>query len=258
MARTVSDIAMMQNIVSGRHPLDMVTVAEKVIVPTQAPASLKGRKIAYSMDLGAYEVDAGVIAATRQALQVLRDLGAHVEEVDLGWDVSIIRAAEAYFAHGWGNTMTQDFARDRLLMSEYAIDFVESAAQATVANYHFARDVEARMYESFGPLMEGYDGFVCPTLAVPSVPAEFIPRKTPVVFNGREKIVSDDEWAMTTPFNTLSRCPVLSVPSGFHPNGLPTGIQIVGRTYDDVSVFEIGLAFEQASPWLQSGRRPII
>ena len=43
-------------------------------------------------------------------------------------------------------------------------------------------------------------------------------------------------WCMTNPFNMLSRCSVISVPSGFDSNGLPTGIQIVGRTYDDVSV----------------------
>lgn len=256
MARTVADIAIMQNIVSGRHPRDVVSLAEKVVVPTVAPVSLKGRRIAWSMNLGAYEVDDGVVAATRDALKLLESLGAIVEEVDLGWDVSIIRAAEAYFAHGWGNTMTQDFERDRQLMTEYAVDFVESAALATVENYHFARSIEAKMYASFGPLMENFDAFICPTLAVPSVPAEFIPSKTPVLFNGREKIISDDEWAMTTPFNTLSRCPVLSVPSGFHASGVPTGIQIVGRTYDDISVFDIGLAYEQAKPWLGSGKRP--
>jgi amidase len=51
---------------------------------------------------------------------------------------------------------------------------------------------------------------------------------------------------MTTPFNTMSRCPVLSVPSGRASNGVPTGIQIVGRTYCDADVFRAGMAFETA------------
>jgi aspartyl-tRNA(Asn)/glutamyl-tRNA(Gln) amidotransferase subunit A len=51
---------------------------------------------------------------------------------------------------------------------------------------------------------------------------------------------------MTIPFNILSRCPVLSVPSGRAHNGVPTGLQIVGRTYDDETVFRVGAAVELA------------
>ena len=51
---------------------------------------------------------------------------------------------------------------------------------------------------------------------------------------------------MTTPFNTMSRCPVLSVPSGRAKNGVPTGIQIVGRTYCDADVFQAAMAYETA------------
>lgn len=66
-------------------------------------------------------------------------------------------------------------------------------------------------------------------------------------------------WCMTFPFNTLSRCPVLSVPSGFGKNGVPTGLQIVGKTFDDVSVFRAAAAFEKKSPWLHDRKhRPVI
>ena len=60
---------------------------------------------------------------------------------------------------------------------------------------------------------------------------------------------------MTYPFNICSRCPVMSVPSGFARNGVPTGLQIVGRTYDDVSVFRAAAAFEAARPWLDTEER---
>ena len=57
-------------------------------------------------------------------------------------------------------------------------------------------------------------------------------------------------WVMTTPFNTMSRCPVLTVPSGRAGNGVPTGIQIVGRTYRDQDVFRAAAAYEKAAgPW---------
>jgi Asp-tRNA(Asn)/Glu-tRNA(Gln) amidotransferase A subunit family amidase len=54
-------------------------------------------------------------------------------------------------------------------------------------------------------------------------------------------------------FNVMSRCPVLSVPSGFAGNAVPTGLSIAGRTYDDETVFRLGAALERERPW---DRRP--
>jgi Asp-tRNA(Asn)/Glu-tRNA(Gln) amidotransferase A subunit family amidase len=54
---------------------------------------------------------------------------------------------------------------------------------------------------------------------------------------------------MTYPFNMLSQLPVMSVPSGFALTGVPTGIQIVGRSYDDLSVFRIARTLELAASW---------
>jgi Asp-tRNA(Asn)/Glu-tRNA(Gln) amidotransferase A subunit family amidase len=64
---------------------------------------------------------------------------------------------------------------------------------------------------------------------------------------------------LTPTFNILSRCPVLVVPGGFADNGLPVGVQIVGRTYDDVTPFRLGAALERVRPWLDvDDRRPAI
>jgi Asp-tRNA(Asn)/Glu-tRNA(Gln) amidotransferase A subunit family amidase len=60
---------------------------------------------------------------------------------------------------------------------------------------------------------------------------------------------------MTIPFNICSRCPVMSVPSGRAHTGVPTGVQIVGRTYDDVSVFRAAAALERLRPWLDTPER---
>ena len=65
---------------------------------------------------------------------------------------------------------------------------------------------------------------------------------------------------MLTPvFNIMSRCPVLNVPSGFADNGVPTGLQIAGRTYDDVTAFRVGAALERERPWFDvDARRPTL
>jgi Asp-tRNA(Asn)/Glu-tRNA(Gln) amidotransferase A subunit family amidase len=58
-------------------------------------------------------------------------------------------------------------------------------------------------------------------------------------------------------FNVLSRCPVLSVPSGFADNGVPTGVQIAARPYDDVTSFRLGAALERVAPWPDARDQPI-
>ncbi len=87
---------------------------------------------------------------------------------------------------------------------------------------------------------------------------EHDPAKDQITING----VAVDPmigWAMTYSFNVMSRCPVISVPSGRASNGVPTGIQIVGRSYDDARVFQAATAFEGAAPWLDCAeRRPVL
>jgi amidase len=108
------------------------------------------------------------------------------------------------------------------------------------------------MYSTLGPTLERYNVLICPTTALPAVPADFDHSKDTVKVNGK-KVSPFVGWAMTTPFNTMSRCPVLSLPSGRAKNGVPTGIQIGGRTYCDADVFRAAMAYETAQgPWFRS------
>jgi amidase len=115
-------------------------------------------------------------------------------------------------------------------------------------------DHVGRMYETLGPILQKYRLLICPTLAVPAVGAEHDPTGPNLRINGVE-VDAMLQWCLTYPFNMLSRCPVMSVPSGLAKSGVPTGIQIVGRTFDDVSVFRAAAAFEQARPWLDTPER---
>ena len=111
----------------------------------------------------------------------------------------------------------------------------------------FVRALEAigEMFLSFGPVMERYDALICPTNALPAVPADFDPSKDSLEIAGRE-VSPELGWVMTVPFNALSRCPVLSVPTGFASNGVPTGMQIVANPYRDEDAFRLALAYETA------------
>ena len=107
--------------------------------------------------------------------------------------------------------------------------------------------------------MAKHDLFICPTTALPAVKADFDQSRDTVEINGKA-VNPMLGWVMTSPFNTLSRCPVLTLPSGRAGNGVPTGIQLVGKTYRDVDVIRAGLAYEAAAaPWYRDqGSRPAL
>ena len=110
-----------------------------------------------------------------------------------------------------------------------------------------------RVWEDYlGPLFDAYDVLITPTVSSPEIPAENW-QKTKLIVNG--KSVTDTDMAMTALWNMFGHCPVLAIPSGKTDRGLPTGIQIIGRPYDDVTVFRIGTSLEHVRPWLDTGER---
>ena len=255
MARSVADCARLQNVMAGPHPRDIASLKPKLRLPLEY-RPVKGMKIAWSMDLGYFEVDPQVRTNTANALQKLADAGAVVEEVDIGWTPSVFTAASNYLGHLMGATIAPMMRRHRDELTNYARAFGEKAGTTTAADFADSYEVASEMYDTFGPMMQKYDAFICPTLAIPAVPAAHDSSRDQVHINGVE-VDPFLGWAMTYPFNILSRCPVLSVPSGRADNDVPTGVQIVGRTYDDATVFRVGHAIEAADPWyVEAAHRP--
>ncbi|MET1025745.1 MAG: amidase [Dongiaceae bacterium] len=260
MARSIQDAILLQNVISGPSPTDIASLRPKLRLPT-AYKPIKGWKIAYSMDLGFFEVDKDVVANTKKALSVFRSLGATVEEVDLGWGPEALKAGLNHLDHLFGTVMAGHARKHRKIMTKYAVRFAKAAARSTPAKFLASLETACKMYDTFGPLMEKYDVFICPTNALPAVKADFEPGVDTLRINGKVSALDPMlGWCMTAPFNTLSRCPVLSVPTGRAANGVPTGMQIVGRSYCDADVFRAGLAYETAiDGWYgNKRRRPVL
>lgn len=247
LGRSVADVALMQNVIAGPDPLDIASLREHVEIKAK-PRSIEGWKIAYSLDLGYFKVDRDVRDNTLAALKVFEDLGCEVEEVDLGWTEESAAAAWNYLAHLFGASMADDYRKHKKLMIPYAAAFIEAGMKSKAEDFVDSLRVAGEMYATFGPMMKNYHAFVCPTLAKPAIRAN-----DPLDygdFKSKGKVIPDAlAWCMTYPFNMLSRCPVISVPSGHVRSGVPTGIQIVGRTFDDQRVFRAAAAFEAARPW---------
>ena len=252
LARTVRDCALLENVIAGPHPSDVASLRPKLEIPDELPG-IKGLRIALSLDLGCYEVDADVVANTRSAADRLREAGAIVEEVSLPWDRAVIgRAGRIHFGMIFGPSIKELYAKAGDQFTSYARRFVEESNTVTKDEFVEGLALEAKIYEPLGEALERYDALVCPTFLVPALPAEY--DGEPTVVNGK----SMNDWIdvlMTLPFNIASRCPVLSVPSGRARNGVPIGLSIVGKTYDDVMVFRIASAFEKVQPWLDSEER---
>ncbi|MCB2121103.1 MAG: amidase, partial [Rhodobacteraceae bacterium] len=119
MARTVRDTILMQNVMAGPHPRDISTLRPRLRLPSEMKP-IKGWKIAYSMDLGLFEVDSEVQANTLAALDVFRSLGATVEEVDLGWPADALEAGLTYLRHIFGAYLGQLLADHADEMTDYA------------------------------------------------------------------------------------------------------------------------------------------
>jgi len=248
MARTVADCALLENVIAGPHPSDVASIRPKLEIPGRLQP-IAGLRIAFSPDLGCYDVDGDVAANTRAAADRLRDAGASVHEVSLPWDLeTIARTADIHFAMVFSESIKETSERHPDELTSYASRLVADSAQVSKDDFYAGLGLEAAIYEPLGELLEEYDALICPTFAVPALPAEYDPGDRLEV-NGRPV----ERWLdvlMTLPFNIASRCPVLNVPSGLSRDGVPTGLAVVGRTYDDVTAFRVAAAHEARLPWL--------
>ena len=256
LARTVDDCALLENVIAGPHPSDIVSLRPKLEIPDSQPG-IAGLRIAVSPNLNCYSVDQDVAENFAAAVDRLRSTGAVVEEVSLPWEKATIeRAANIHFGMIFGPSIKALYERSGDLFTSYARSFYRDSMEIAKDDFVDGLMLEAKIYEPLGHVLERYDVLVCPTFPVPALPAEY--DSEPTMIDGR----MTKNWIdilMTVPFNITSRCPVMSVPSGRARNGVPTGMSIVGRTYDDVTVFQVARAYERVQPWLDAPeRRPAV
>jgi len=247
LSRTVADAALFQNIIAGPHPRDIVSLRPKVRVPG-LNGDVSGWKMALCVTLGDYIVDDDVAANTRAAADAFREAGAAVEEVELPWSRhEIDLAVRTHFSLLFAAWVKEIYDEHRDLLTTYAIDFAEEMLHIPLTPLE-GMEIEGKVYAALSDLLTNNRILLCPTIALPALEAGNDYMDSKVLINGIESELNRDVF-LTTVFNICSRCPVMSVPSGLSRNGVPTGLQIVGRTYDDVSVFNAAAAFERLRPW---------
>ena len=238
MARTVEDCRLLENVMAGPHREDLVSLRPKLTIPTGSPG-VEGWRIALSIDLGGYQVDGEVAANVLDAAETFGELGATVEQVDVQLDMDDVREAiRAHFGTIFGNLISQELPEHRELMTDYAIGFAEDAARPNVGFYR-GLEIESEVWATIADVLEDHRLLLAPVFGVPALKATMASYDVDDLYR----------YGLTTIFNICSRCPVLVVPCGRSREGVPMGVQIVGRTYEDVEVFRAAAAFVAARPW---------
>jgi len=255
LARTVADCALLENVIAGPHPSDVVSIRPKLEIP-RSLEPVTGMRIAFSPDLGCFQVEPDVASCADEAAERLRAAGASVDLVSLPWDLEAIkRAVRIHFGAVMGASIIADFGELDDDFTSYVHEFVREAKTIGKGDIVEGLLLEAAIYEPLGLLLEDYDALICPTFAVAGLPAEWT---TTDALPHR----SGDDWLdvmMTLPFNIASRCPVVNVPAGRSSDGVPIGMSIVARTYDDVTAFRVAAAHEaQLGWWADGGPRPAL
>lgn len=260
MARTVTDTALFENVIAGPHPADIVSLRPKLELPA-AFEGIRGLRVGLSVNLGDWPIDPDVERETRAAADALRGAGATVVEVDPSLEHrEVMDLLLAHFGLLWADGLGKLVEEHRELVTPYLVALVERGrdALARVGAYR-GLEREAEVGRRLLAVLETVDAFICPTTAVAGLPAGDDLVEGPFVSAAGRAHDYFLDWSLCPPFNIASRCPVLAVPSGFGDNGVPTGIQVVGRTYDDVTVFRVAAALERERPWLDvPSRRPVI
>ena len=248
MARTVEDCRLLENVMAGPHREDLVSLRPKLTIPAD-DSGIDGWRIAVNVDLGGYQVDDEVAANVLAAAETFRELGATVQRVDIGLDMADVRdAIRAHFGTIFGALISQDLPKHRHLMTSYAIEFAEDAARPNVGYYH-GLEIESEVWAAVADVFDDHRLLITPVFGVPALKATVADYDFDDLYR----------YGLTTIFNMCSRCPALVVPCGRSREGVPMGVQIVGRTYEDVDAFRAGAAFAAARPWFDSPEsRPVL
>ncbi|MCP5150521.1 MAG: amidase [Ectothiorhodospiraceae bacterium] len=254
MTRTVADAAHMLAVMAGPHADDPFSLGGRLEAPDprRIAGDLAGLSIGYAERMANPEVDPAVVANTEASLSALEALGARVEPLPDGFDWCE-PAGRVLYQSGIAARVLPLLAQSRADLTPSLVRFAEWGERWTARDVAAAVAARGDLYRRVQALLGRHDVLVSPTTACTALAADF-DATADVVINGRPCGITRQSWtAYQYPFN-LTGHPAVSVPSGFAPDGLPTGLQIVGRWWRDLDVLAVAAALERARPW--AARRP--
>ncbi len=245
MTRTVADAALMLNVLAGPDERDLYSLPPSGVDYVGAlRGSLKGLRVAWSSTLGfARVVDPEVVAVSERAARGFKAFGCRVELVDLGFS-DPGDAWYAIFCGGVATRLLPYFPDRRPDIDAGLARIIEESLRWPATKFVQAWFDRFAFCDAVRRFFATYDLLLTPTVACP-------PFKVGLDHPGEIAGTPIPEYGwipFTYPFNMTGQ-PAASVPCGFTRDGLPIGLQIVGRRFDDATVLRAAAAFERARPW---------
>jgi amidase len=248
MARTVKDTALILAAIAGPDPRSPISITEPGELFLRPLArDFKGVQIAWSQNLGHLPVDPRVAEVLERQRHIFEDLGCRViaAEPDFSGADEIFRVWRAWrFALRYGGLLKSH----RDLIKDTVVWDTEQGQQLTGPQIGRAEVKRTELYHRIRQFMEIHEFLICPVNQVPPFDV-----KEPWIkeING-VKMETYFDWMKSCYYISVIGLPAISVPCGFTADGLPVGIQIVGRHQDDFGVLQLAHAFEKANQvWKQ-------
>ena len=262
MGRTVADAAFLLSVIAGPDARSPIAQSERgSVFARPLERDFSGVRIAYSADLGGeFPVDPRVRDAIEGQLAAFSGLGCEVADFsgagatrergdgpglpDFGDAHEIFKIMRAWsFHHSHGPLL----AEHRHQMKDTIIWNVEQGAHLSGADLGRAEEMRTTLYHAMRQFMETYEFLLLPVNQVPPFSVD-VPYPTSIDSgDGIVEMETYIDWMKSCYYITVTGHPAISVPCGFTPEGLPVGVQIVGRHRDDFGVLQMAHAFEQAT-----------
>ena len=253
MARTVRDAALMLGAIAGpdaRSPISIAEPGEVFFQPLER--GFEGVRISWSADMGGLPVDPRVRAVLEEHRSVFEDLGCVVEDGEpdfAGADEAFKVWRAWYYEFAFGELLEEH--RDEI--KDTVVWNIEEGGRLSGPQIGEAERKRTELYHRVREFMETYEFLILPVTQVPP-------------FDVKQRYVTEIEgvpmetyidWMKSCYYVTATGLPAVSVPCGFTPEGLPVGLQIVGRHHDDIGVLQLAHAFEEATGFWET-RPPVV
>ena len=257
MARTVRDLAMLLSTQAGYDARAPLSIAESGQVFTQSlEASMTHRRVGWLGNLNAYlPMEDGVLSVCESALKTLGTTGCDVSAAQLGmhpeeiWEAWLVwRKALA----GRNIETSTHHANWRDLVKPEAQWEYDQSLGLTGSQLMQASATRSRYYQSMLTLFESFDVLALPTAQV--WPFE-VTERWPQHING-QAMDTYHRWMEVVIYATFAGLPAISIPAGFNAQGLPMGLQLIGKPQGDFELLQVAYAYEQAAQELIQKRPP--
>jgi amidase len=243
MARTVGDLALHLSAIAGpdnRSPISIDQPGAAFAAPLERDFS--GIRVAYMPDLNGLPVDPRVASVIRAGVGVLESLGCCVEETapDFSDADEVFKTLRAWAT---ASTRSELLEQHRDLIKGTIIGEIEMGLKLKASDVGKAEAMRTAYFNRVNAFMNTYEFMVMPVNQLPPFDST---TEYPTEING-VPMESYIDWMKSCYYISSLGHPAASVPCGFTPEGLPVGLQIVGRHHDDFGVLQLANAFEKAS-----------